>query len=96
MSVISETRSERINVLVTPTEKAAIEKLAKQGGERVSDYVRRAVLAPPPDDDDLEEAKALAEMVGATAERLHKKLDQGLKDIAKTQRSLKRLRKSAP
>jgi len=39
-----EIRSERLQVLVTPSDRAAIEKVAAAQGVTVSDYIRSAVL----------------------------------------------------
>lgn len=41
---VAEKRSQKIEVLVTPTERAAIERLASEQGMAVSQYVRWMAL----------------------------------------------------
>lgn len=95
MSIAVENRTERINVLVTPSEKAKIEQMARRDRIRVSDYVRNRVLASYPEGEELEQIKSLAEVVGGVAMRLNDKLDTGLGELAKTQNAISVLRGEA-
>ena len=74
-------KSERINLLVTPEEKALIDQRAKQAGLTTSELVRRAVVAFD-SDADMDELRAIADALAGLAERLERKLAANLDDIA--------------
>jgi len=72
------TRTERINLLVSPEEKAAIEAAAMSGDLSVSEHIRQAALVYDSDEPDIEDIKALVKEVGEAAESMHKRLDKTL------------------
>lgn len=80
-------RSERINLLVSPEEKAALDARAKQSGLTTSELVRRAIVAFDPMVD-LEELKALAEELAGVANRMEQSLDASLEAIAALRKQL--------
>lgn len=72
------TRTQRINLLVTPEEKAAIEARAAAAHMSVSEHIRMAALVWDASADEIEEVQLLADEVGRVADRLHAKLDESL------------------
>ena len=74
-------KTERLNLLVSPDEKAEIEAKAELMDLTVSEYVRRAALSEE-DPADAALVTALADEVGAMAERLDRKLDATLERLA--------------
>ena len=74
-------KSERLNLLVSPDEKAEIEAKAESMELTVSEYVRRAALSEE-DPADASLVTALADEVGAMAERLDRKLEATIERLA--------------
>ena len=85
-------RSQRINLLVTPEEKAAIEAAALAGDMSVSEHIRQAALVYEVDEPDMDEIKTLVKEVGEAAERMHKRLDKTLAANAKWKKEMAALR----
>jgi hypothetical protein len=49
MTAVMETASERVTILMTPTEKSALETKAREAGVSAGEYVRRSVDAYDPE-----------------------------------------------
>ncbi len=81
------TKSVRINLMVSPEEKADIDERAKRASLTTSEFVRRAVVSYDPDVD-MDEMRALAEELASVVDRMEKKLDVNLADIAKLREQL--------
>ncbi|MEM9011345.1 MAG: ribbon-helix-helix protein, CopG family [Pseudomonadota bacterium] len=79
-------RSERISVLVSPEERAAFEARAKAAGVSTGEMVRRAVDFYDPDVD-LEEVRVLAAEFVATVDRIERRLDATLAELAEIKAS---------
>ena len=77
------TRTQRINLLVTPEEKLAIEAAALAGDMSVSEHIRQAALDYDIRPDEVAEVKFLVEEIGAVTERLQKKLRSYRADMNK-------------
>ena len=75
------TKTVRLNLMVSPEEKATIDARAKRANLTTSELVRRAVEIYDPEVD-MEALSALAEELGAVAERMERKLDANLAAIA--------------
>lgn len=80
-------KSQRLNLLVTPEEKALIEERARQNGMSASELVRRAVVSFDPAVD-MEELRALAQELAGVAERMDQKLTARLVEIEDLRRQL--------
>ena len=72
----------RINLLVSPEEKSALEASARRANVTTSELVRRAIVTYDPDHD-LGELKALVDELTGAASRMEKKLDATLEKVAK-------------
>ena len=77
----------RINLLVSPQEKADLDARAKRAKLTTSELVRRAVVAYDPDVD-MEALQTLAQELAAVVERTEMKLDDNLAAIAQLRRQL--------
>ena len=88
-------KSERINLLVTPEEKAVIDKRARDAGLTTSEMIRRAALAYDPEVDG--ELRTLVDELAAVADRMEAKLDATLAKVAAYEEALEArdLRKKA-
>ncbi len=71
----------RINLLVSPQEKADLDARAKRAKLTTSELVRRAVAAYDPEVD-MDALQTLAQELAAVVERTEKKLDDNLAAIA--------------
>ena len=71
----------RINLLVSPQEKAAIDSRARRANVTTSELVRRAVVSYDPDHDIAEIQALVDELVSATS-RMEEKLDTTLAKVA--------------
>lgn len=71
----------RINLMVSPAEKAGMDARARDAGLSTSELIRRAVAAFEPERSGKEMAFVVAEMARAV-ERVEKKLDQALEAVA--------------
>ena len=71
----------RINLLVSPQEKAVIDSRAKRANVTTSELVRRAVVSYDPDHDIAGMQALVDELVGA-ASRMEEKLDATLAKVA--------------
>ena len=85
-------RTQRINLLVTPEEKAAIEAAAMNSELSVSEHIRQAALDYDVKPGELNEVKFLVEEIGAVTGRLQKKLSAYKTDMAKLKDEFKALR----
>lgn len=72
------TRTQRINLLVSPEEKAAIEAAALAGDMSVSEHIRQAALEYDVRPDEVEDIKYLVKEIGEVTERIHKRLEKTL------------------
>ncbi|MDB2439058.1 ribbon-helix-helix protein, CopG family [Hellea sp.] len=88
------TRTQRINLLVTPEEKAAIEAAALAGDMSVSEHIRQAALEYDVRPDELAEVKYLVKEVGEATERIHKRLRKHRSDMTRFKAEFKALRAS--
>lgn len=70
----------RINLMVSPAEKAGMDARARDAGLSTSELIRRAVAAFEPERSGEEMASVVAEMARAV-ERVEKKLDQVLEAV---------------
>jgi hypothetical protein len=87
----AETANERVTTLMTPTEKAALERKAKRAGVSVGEFVRRSVDAFDPDAAaDLAQLAALAAELRRSNEAAAAALDRALSSIAATRAQLDR------
>lgn len=86
------TRTQRINLLVTPEEKAAIEAAALAGDMSVSEHIRQAALEYDVRPDEVREVKFLVKEIGAVTERLQKKLKKHRSDMISLKAEWKALR----
>ena len=73
-------KSERINLLVTPEEKAAIEARAAALNLSTSEMVRRAIDSFDPEFDDVE-LQALAEELRAVVAATEERVDAALREL---------------
>lgn len=73
-------KSERINLLVTPEEKAAIEARAAALNLSTSEMVRRAVASYDPESDEAE-LQALADGLRSVARATEQKVDAALRQL---------------
>ena len=80
-------KSERINLLVSPEEKAFIDERAKKAGMTTSELVRQAVVAFDPEID-MDELRALSGQLASMVEETEKKLDANLVAIARLREQL--------
>ena len=80
-------RTVRLNLLVSPEEKALIDERAKKAGQTTSELVRRAVVAYDPEVD-MDELQTLAGELADVAERMEGKLDTKLAEIAELREKL--------
>ena len=71
----------RINLLVSPQEKAAIDSRARRANITTSELVRRAVVSYDPDHD-IAEIQALVDELVSAASRMEAKLDTTLAKVA--------------
>lgn len=85
-------RSQRINLLVSPEEKAAIEAAALAGDMSVSEHIRQAALEYDVRPDELEDIKYLVKEIGDVTERIHKKLNKHRSEMTKFKTEFKALR----
>ncbi len=85
-------RSKRINLLVSPEEKAAIEAAALAGDMSVSEHIRQAALEYDVRPDEVEDIKYLVKEIGEVTERIHKKLSETLKANAVWRKELEKIR----
>lgn len=77
----------RINVLLSPDEKASIDERAKRANVTTSELVRRAVDVYDPDVN-LDEIRGLAEELADVVERTESRLDANLAEIAALRKEL--------
>ena len=80
-------RTVRINLLVSPEEKADIVARAKTAKMTTSELVRRAVVSYDPEVD-MDELEALAEELAGVVARTEKKLDENLAAISSLREQL--------
>ena len=85
-------RSQRINLLVSPEEKAAIEAAALAGDMSVSEHIRQAALVYDIRPDEVEEVKFLVKEIGNVTERLQKKLKTHRSEMTDLKAEYKALR----
>ncbi len=76
------TKTVRLNLMVSPEEKADIDERAKRASLTTSELIRRAVEIYDPEVD-MDELRALAEELAEVADRMEKKLKANLAAIAK-------------
>lgn len=88
-------RSERINILVSPEEKADLAAAAETLGVSLSEYLRMSGLHRAPTPEEMEELAVMSELIAGMAERLDAKLDAGLKKLDSTFENIKALRAAA-
>lgn len=87
----TETATERVITLMTPTEKAALEQKARQAGVSVGEFVRRSVDAYDPEEAALlTELEALAVELKRSNDEASAALDRALAGIAETRAQLDR------
>lgn len=86
------TRTQRINLLVSPEEKAAIEAAALAGNISVSEHIRQAALEYDVNPQEIDEVKFLVGEIGTVTDRLQKKLSAYKADMAKLKSEFKALR----
>ncbi len=77
----------RLNLLVSPEEKAILDERAKRTSLTTSEFVRRSVVTYDPEVD-MDELQALAEELAGVADRMEKKLDASLTAIAELREQL--------
>lgn len=73
-------RTERINILLSPEERAAVDALAKRADVNTSELVRRALAAYDPDVN-RDELQTLAGELSIAVERMEKTLDKKIAEI---------------
>ena len=81
------TKTVRINLMVSPEEKADIDARAKKASLTTSELVRRAVVAYDPDHE-IAELKALAEELAQAAGRMESKLAATQAKVARYEAAL--------
>jgi hypothetical protein len=74
-------KSARINLLLSPEEKALVESRAHRAGLTTSELVRRAIMAFDPDVD-MEELEVLARELALATDRMDRKLTETLEAVA--------------
>jgi hypothetical protein len=74
-------KSARINLLLSPEEKALVESRAHRAGLTTSELVRRAIMAFDPDVD-MEELEILARELALATDRMDRKLTETLEAVA--------------
>ncbi|MGF1475719.1 MAG: ribbon-helix-helix protein, CopG family [Geminicoccaceae bacterium] len=79
-------KSLRINLLVSPEEKAQIDERAQAARLTTSELVRRAVAAYQPDQN-LDDLKLLIDELAAAADRMERKLDATLEKLKAHERA---------
>ena len=80
-------KTQRINLLVSPEEKALIDERARTAGLTASELVRRAVGAYDPDAD-MDDLRAVVAELAAAAERMDKRMAAALKSAERTSKAL--------
>ena len=80
-------KTERLNLLLSPEEKALLDERAKGAGMTASEFVRRALGTYDPEVD-MEELRALAQELAGVADRMEKRLDANLSAIAELRERL--------
>ena len=86
------TRTQRINLLVSPEEKAAIEAAAVASNLSVSEHIRQAALEYDIRPDELEQVKYLVKEIGEVTERIHKRLNKHRSEMTQFKADFKALR----
>lgn len=84
------TATQRIPVLVTPSEKAAIARRAKRAGLSMGEYLRRAAAAYRPEQDEGSLAAMIEQMAQATA-RAESAIDEALAFVEASNRRIRRM-----
>ena len=86
------TRTQRINLLVSPEEKAAIEAAALAGDMSVSEHIRQAALVYDIRPDEVAEVKFLVKEIGEVTGRLQKRFKKHRSEMNKFKAEFKALR----
>ncbi|MDQ3197564.1 MAG: ribbon-helix-helix protein, CopG family [Pseudomonadota bacterium] len=87
--------TERIQVPVTPDQKAKIAKKAKAANLTVGEFVRRAAEAYQPDDVD-DVLERLIEQIKSTGAKASKALDASLEFAAESQKRIEQMEAGRP
>lgn len=78
-------RSERVNLLVSPDEKEALEEKARRAGLSLSELLRRGATTYEPDRD-TDDWRSLLRSVGEMADRLVPEIDAALARMTERER----------
>lgn len=87
MHITMTTATERIPVLVTPSEKQQINRSAKAAGVSMGEFLRRAASSYRPDDDEAA-LSGLLEQVNKTTASASAAIDRALSEVAASNRRI--------
>jgi len=85
------TATERVPVLMTPSEKKRVVSKAKKADVTTGEYIRRAVEAYQPGDDDNKALEAMIEQMNKATENAEKSIDDALVFVAASNQRIKEM-----